>query len=136
MEKLGDFMNKDEIVKKIIEITGAKIIIADAKKHDLAVALISHMPLLISQALFKTAMNNQLALQLASSGFRDMTRLAMSNPIMANDMMHYNKENIENCLEMLRDSIDFLQNSKYIENITDIKNIRSSMYSSEGKNIF
>ena len=123
------------IAEKIIKQTGAEPIIADSKEHDLAVALISHMPMFISQAIFKTAMDNKLALKLAASGFRDMTRLAMGNTTMANDMLTFNKVNIEKCLEMLQNSILTLNDPKYPEIISDIKSIRSSMYSNEGKNV-
>lgn len=123
-------------IEEIIEYTGAVSIIADAKEHDIAVALISHMPMLIAQSLFMTAQENNLAMKLASSGFRDMTRLAMSNIEMANDMLNYNRYNIEESLRMLRNSTEFLKNSKYSEKCADIKNTRSNMYSKEGKNIF
>ncbi len=122
-------------VSDIINRTGADIVVTNAKEHDMAAALISHMPMLISQAIFETAQDNQLALLMASSGFRDMTRLAMSNIVMANDMMNFNKANIEKCLEILKNSVDLLKSSKYLEIITDIKNKRSNMYSDEGKNI-
>ena len=123
-------------VEKVIKATGAEVVIADAKEHDHAVALISHMPLLISQALFNAAKNNKLALKLASSGFRDMTRLATSNLEMAADMRKYNDDNIAEALDMLASSINELKNTKVPEIFADIKNMRSSMYSSEGKNIF
>lgn len=123
-------------VKEIIEQTGAQIIIADAKEHDEAVALISHMPMLVSQAVFETARRNPLALKLASSGFRDMTRLSMSNPEMARDMLNYNGFNIDKSVEMLNNSIQYLKDAKYFEKCADIKNIRSIMYSDEGKNLF
>lgn len=129
---LSEDINK---VKEIIKITGAKIIISGAKEHDEAVALISHMPMLVSQAIFKSAENNKLAMQLASSGFRDMTRLAMSNPEMASDMMKFNGYNINQSLELLSNSLKFLKNTKYLEECSDIKNTRSKMYSDEGKNI-
>ena len=94
------------------------------------------MPLLISQALFNSVKDNKLALKLASSGFRDMTRLATSNLEMAADMRKYNDENIAEALDMLASSINELKNTKVPEVFADIKNMRSSMYSSEGKNIF
>ena len=40
------------ILEKLIGNLGAKPIIADPYEHDKAVALISHLPLLLSQALF------------------------------------------------------------------------------------
>lgn len=125
-----------ETVKKIIETLGAKVIETDAKEHDRAVALISHMPLLVSQALFNAVKDNELALKLASSGFRDMTRLSLSNLEMASDMYEFNSGNIAEALERLVYSINLLKNTKDKKIFDDIKNIRSSMYSSEGKNIF
>ena len=129
---------KEEDIEKaenIIMQTGAQPVIADAKEHDFAVALISHMPMFISRAIFNTAKDNKLALKLASSGFRDMTRLCLSNIEMSNDMMIYNKENIDKSLDMLNNSIEFLKNPEFFKNISDIKNIREKMYSKEGKNI-
>lgn len=122
-------------VKEIIKLTGAQIIITTPKEHDMAVALISHMPMLIAQAIYKTASDNDLALKLASSGFRDMTRLAMSNPTMANDMLNYNSQNIDKAVDLLNLSIKNLKISKYFETCADIKQQREKMYSQEGKNI-
>ena len=119
----------------IITQTGANIVITTAKEHDDAVALISHMPLIVSQALFYSARNNTLALKLASSGFRDMTRLAISNLEMAQDMKLYNASNINNAIEKLISSINLLTKTKDIKILSDIRNIRTKMYSSEGKNI-
>ncbi len=124
-----------KLVQNIISETGADIIITSAKEHDEAVALISHMPLIVSQALFYSAKNNTLALKLASSGFRDMTRLAMSNLEMAQDMKLYNSSNINTAIEKLLSSINLLTKTKDFEILSDIKNTRSKMYSSEGKNI-
>ena len=128
-------LEKDiETTEEIIELTGAEVIIADAKEHDEAVAIISHMPLLLAQSLFDSAKDNKLALKLASSGFRDMTRLAMSNLEMAKDMREYNAENIDTALNKLYSSINFLKNTKDLKIYADIKSTRKSMYSDEGKN--
>lgn len=131
-------INNSEIkfVEDIITKTGANIIITTAKEHDEAVALISHMPLIVSQALFYSAKNNNLALKLASSGFRDMTRLSISNLEMAKDMKDFNSYNIDKAIEKLIDAINLIKNTKDINISSDIKNKRSKMYSSEGKNIF
>ncbi len=124
-----------EKVENIIKKTGAQSVITNAKDHDKAVALISHMPLLVAQALFKTAQNNPLALKLASSGFRDMTRLALSNLDMAKDMHDFNASNINEALILLQKEINFLKNTKVSKIFADIKNTRSIMYSKEGKNL-
>lgn len=124
-----------ETVKIIVGKTGAQPVITDAKAHDEAVALISHMPLLLAQALFKTASENPLAMKLASSGFRDMTRLAVSNLQMAQDMRNYNQKNIAKAVQSLQNLTSCLENTKDEKVFADIKSTRSNMYSEEGKNI-
>ncbi len=125
-----------ELVEKIIKKTGAQVIITTAKKHDEAAALISHMPLLISQAVFKSACENPLAMQLASSGFRDMTRLSMSNLQMAQDMREYNSDNIKKALDKFEFELKKLSVTKDSQIFSEIKSAREKMYSAEGKNIF
>lgn len=117
-----------EILKDIIVQLGAEIVITTPEKHDEAVALISHMPMLISQAIFKTAQNNDLALKIASSGFRDMTRLAMSNTEMANDMVCMNSDNIEESILKLYKSIGDLTSDNYLKQVNDIRQNRQSMF--------
>ena len=113
---------------EIIERLGAKPVITTPQKHDEAVALISHMPMVVAQAIFKTAKDNDLALEIAASGFRDMTRLAMSNTEMANDMVQMNSENIQMSLLKLYKSIGDLTNSDYLAQIEEIKSNRQSMF--------
>ncbi len=125
---LTPVFGKNEELVEIITQLGAKPVITTPEKHDEAVALISHMPMLISQALFKTAQENKLALEIASSGFRDMTRLAMSNPEMANDMINMNADNIQMSILKLYKSIGDLTNSDYLEQINEIKLNRQSMF--------
>lgn len=127
----------DEAIKKvtdIINVLGAIPVFSNPEEHDEAVALISHMPLLVSQALFKTAETNPLALKLASSGFRDMTRLALSSEELAVDMMSLNAENVQNSLLKLYSSIGELLAKDYPKQIEEIKKKRQNMYV-DGKNI-
>lgn len=123
-----------KILTDIIDALGAKTVFTTPEEHDEAVALISHMPMLVAQAIFKTAQKNELALKLASSGFRDMTRLAMSNEEMANDMITINSNNIQKALLELYSSIGELTNKDYYTQTRNIKKERQIMYSN-GKNI-
>lgn len=125
------------ILEKIISITKATTITMDAKEHDKAVALISHTPMLLSQALMKSAIGQNNMLKLAASGFRDTTRLALSNKIMANDMLTLNKENIKLALETITKEAQSLLNSDYFNsNIDNIIEQRKNLYDKNGKNIF
>lgn len=128
--------NEDDIKKvtDIIKALGSIPVFSNPADHDRAVALISHMPMVVSQALFKAAQNNPLALKLASSGFRDMTRLALSNEEMAVDMVNLNSENIQESVLSLYSSIGELMNQDYPKEIRKIKQQRQNMYV-DGKNI-
>lgn len=112
----------------IINYLGAKPVFTTAEKHDEAVAMISHMPMVIAQALMLAAKDNPLALEIASSGFRDMTRLALSNEEMACDMVSMNSQNIEQAILKLYKSIGELTNGDYPKTIAEVKNIRSKMF--------
>lgn len=121
-------------LENIIEQSGAKVVYADAREHDVAVAKISHMPMLLSQALYKMVEGDELALELAASGFRDMTRLAMSNIDMACDMVNMNTKNIETALEILSTTVLDLK-TDYRNKIEQIRSERAQMYDANGKNI-
>ena len=123
-------------IKEIICDLKAYPILADYISHDRACALISHTPALISQSLVCTLLNEndkeikELAKTLASSGFRDTTRLALSNKTMIRDMLDFNNQNIRNVLE------DFIKNAKkllndkefYEKTIEKIIELRENMY--------
>lgn len=121
-------------VMQIIETLGAEVVFATPEEHDKAVALISHMPMVVAQAIFKSAEDNSLAMKLASSGFRDSTRLALSSVEMAQDMVELNSENIQKALLKLYASIGELLSKDYLIQIKEIKKSRANMYI-QGKNI-
>ena len=119
---------KNDLLLEIIDFVDATPIFTTAEKHDEAVAMISHMPMVIAQGLMLAAKENPLALEIASSGFRDMTRLAMSNEEMANDMVTMNHKNIEQSILKLYKAIGELTNGDYPKTIAELKNIRSKMF--------
>lgn len=125
------------LLVKIIKTTGADVINMDANKHDEAVAFISHAPMLIAQALMNSVVDNKEALALAASGFRDMTRLSMSNKLMAKDMLSLNKNNVNFALgKIIEQSQKLLDNDFFEANIDAIVSARKGLYNSEGKNIY
>lgn len=124
----GEILDEQEILEKVIESMGAKIIITTPDEHDKAVALISHMPMVVAQALCENIKDNKLAQELASSGFRDTTRLALSNTQMAKDMVELNRENITKSLEDLKISLNSLLNDNYSEKAKSIKEFRKILY--------
>ena len=122
--------NESESIRliEIINYLGAKPVFTTAEKHDEAAAMISHMPMLIAQALMLAAKDNPLALEMASSGFRDMTRLALSNEEMACDMISMNHKNIEQSVLKLYKAVGDLTNGDYPKTIAEVKAIRSKMF--------
>ncbi len=123
-------------LEELIKSMGAVPVYTKPAEHDKAVAMISHMPMILAQALFEAASKNELAMKLAASGFRDMTRLASSNTEMAMDMVELNHKNIEQCLLKLYSKIGELLAGYNREKLQEIAEKRSKMYDKNGKNVF
>lgn len=119
---------ESETLINVIKQVGAIPVITTPQKHDEAAAMISHMPMVLAQALFLAASENPLALEIASSGFRDMTRLALSNEEMASDMVSMNSKNIENSILKLYKAVGELTGGNYTETISKIKSERAKMF--------
>lgn len=82
---------------------GSKIELMEANHHDQVLALVSHLPQLISYNIVATASDFEDVaeadvIKYSASGFRDFTRLAASDPTMWRDVCLHNKEAV---LEML-----------------------------------
>lgn len=82
---------------------GSKVITISPHEHDQIVALISHMPHVLSANLVDFIDDEQKKLKnlfkLCAGGFRDMTRIAASNPKMWVDITLENKEEIINVID-------------------------------------
>lgn len=124
----GKIIKEQEVLEKVIESMGAKVIITTPEEHDKAVALISHMPMVLAQALCANIKDNKLAQELASSGFRDTTRLALSNLQMANDMVSMNGENITQSISSLQDCLQAVLGNNYSQKAREIKEFRQNLY--------
>ena len=120
-----------EKLKSVIKDFGANTVMTTPQEHDKAVALISHAPMLVAQALCKNIESNELAQKLASSGFRDTTRLALSNTEMANDMILMNGENIKDVVTLLDKNIDAILESDYKKEAEHIKDFRQNLYATK-----
>jgi prephenate dehydrogenase len=82
----------------LVEAVGANPMLLDAQRHDHLLALVSHLPYLVSCALVATARKSALADPLvwatAASGFRDTSRLASSNVTMMTDILLTNRQDV------------------------------------------
>jgi prephenate dehydrogenase len=104
---------RDERVKtfsKLLETLGARPFVTDASTHDRAVAFLSHLPQLVSSGLAsmiaEQGAEDFLPLELAASGFRDVTRLAESPYAVWRDICLTNVENIQSALESLIEKLE------------------------------
>jgi prephenate dehydrogenase len=89
----------------LAQIAGAEPLFMDADEHDAYVAAVSHLPLTLAAALFSVTQGSaawpELA-ALASSGFRDTTRLASGSPEMAHDIMQTNREHVLHWIDRMQ----------------------------------
>jgi prephenate dehydrogenase len=88
----------------LARLVGATPVFLDAEEHDSYVAAISHLPLVVSTALFSLVRDSAAwpeISHLASSGFRDVTRLASGSPAMSEDICHTNADNIVHWLDRM-----------------------------------
>ncbi len=97
----------------LIEAFGARPFVTDAATHDRAVAVLSHLPQLVSSGLASMVQEQSaedfLPLDLAASGFRDVTRLAESPYGVWRDICLTNIENIQSALEALIEKLEAMK---------------------------
>lgn len=92
-------------VESLWRSLGMRLLRMTPEEHDDQVAVVSHMPHLASVMLMMVA-EKLGGLEVASSGFRDTTRLASSNPPMRADIMEANRASIRNALAAFRVACD------------------------------
>jgi prephenate dehydrogenase len=96
--------------RRLAEAIGARPIILDPAVHDRAVAGISHLPYAAAAALVScvAAADDPVAWSLASSGFRDTSRLASSDVEMMLDILLTNRDAVVDWLTRYAFQLDAL----------------------------
>lgn len=88
----------------LARLLGAEPMFVDPAEHDVYAAAVSHLPLMVAAALFNLVRTSpswpDMSL-MASSGFKDTTRLASGDPRMAHDIWVTNREAIIHWLERM-----------------------------------
>lgn len=96
LEYISDFT-------ELISSLGAIPMVLTAEEHDFITAGVSHLPHIIASALVnlvKTLDNDAEYMKtIAAGGFRDITRIASSSPVMWQQICMENHENISNVLD-------------------------------------
>ena len=92
-------------------------LVLDYRNHDYAVAAISHVPHVIAAALVNLVAKSDFAdgtmKRIAAGGFKDITRIASSSPVMWEQILFSNRENVISLLEDYKQSVeDMIQDLK------------------------
>lgn len=100
-------------------------LVLDYREHDYITAAISHLPHLIAAGLVNLVKHNDSEAEymktMAAGGFKDITRIASSSPVMWEQICMTNHENISRLLD------------KYIESMKEIK---ASLDNERGQDIY
>jgi prephenate dehydrogenase len=83
-----------DAVEAIVASLGARPTRMTAADHDAAVAAISHLPQLVASSLVGLAGDHPEAMNLAAGSFRDLTRVAGSDPALWLDVLAANREEV------------------------------------------
>tara|TARA_R110002126_G_scaffold88346_12_gene211750 strand:+ start:1359 stop:2303 length:945 start_codon:yes stop_codon:yes gene_type:complete len=93
---------------------GSKIDVMEHEHHDRVLAVVSHLPQIISYNIVGTAsdletVTDSEVIKYSASGFRDFTRLAASDPTMWRDICLHNQDAILEMLSRFSEDLSSLQ---------------------------
>ena len=128
-----------KVLKRLISSIGADVIVMDPREHDEAVAQISHMPLAVAaslvDSLMETGASQEDMVRLASSGFRDTTRIASGDPQLGADMFTTNPQAVIDSLARFKKALASIEkliragdHSHLTNKLKNIKDFRDSMF--------
>ncbi len=87
-----------ERLANLLACTRAKVVVMDPDEHDRVVGAVSHFPHILAAVLVNQVSHyneaNEWHHRLAAGGFRDITRIASSNPRMWRDILLNNREHL------------------------------------------
>lgn len=105
----------EEIVKmaqleSLLKFTHAKVVSVSASEHDHMTAVVSHFPHVIAASLVHQLGDEKneypMTHSLAAGGFRDVTRIASSNPILWRDITLQNRDELISQLDGWQTEMD------------------------------
>ncbi|TDL34739.1 prephenate dehydrogenase [Jeotgalibacillus sp. S-D1] len=95
--------DKIETLKGWLAGTKAKFLTVDPKEHDEITGMVSHFPHIVASSLVhqvkKVHSSQPLISRLAAGGFRDLSRIASSDPMMWRDITMHNVEILKQLLQ-------------------------------------
>ena len=127
--------------KEFVTSLKALPVILDYNEHDIITGTISHLPHIIASTLVNFVKTHdtkdEMMKNLAAGGFKDITRIASSSPVMWQNICLKNKDNIVKILDQYIDSLEDFKEAVEREDDLDLytrfessRNYRNSMPSS------
>jgi arogenate dehydrogenase (NADP+) len=119
-------------IEKVAELVGSLNCIlhyTTPTQHDLAVAWISHLPIMVSATLIDACLHESdpiildFAKKFASTGFRDTSRVGAGNPEMGMTIAAANQEALLRSLARYRDRLDVLINAIETKQWTQVQDL-------------
>jgi prephenate dehydrogenase len=108
------------IGRELIAACGGNILEISSSEHDRAVALVSHLPQIMSSVLAAQLEGAPAEwLDLAGSGLRDTTRIAASNPALWREIISANQSALEPLLDRVIEALQELRQSLADEGIVE-----------------
>lgn len=111
-------------VRDVVAQIGAVPVVMTAAEHDAAVAAISHLPQVLASVLIQIAARDPHALDLAAGSFRDLTRVALSEPAWWADLLVGNRGEVRQVLGFL---IEELQNWSQALEAGDVERLAADL---------
>lgn len=101
------------VATMIVDHCSNRLIVLDDATHDRCAALISHMPHVISTAMINELVanpNRNIAAALAAGSWRDMTRVALTDPNRTRAMVEEDAANVEALLRNMANRLTLMAN--------------------------
>lgn len=101
-------------LESLLTPTKGKLVKLAAEEHDQMTAVVSHFPHLIAASLVRQLKEKNevspMTKHLAAGGFRDITRIASSNPVMWRDITLQNREKLIGMLDDWQKEMEIVKN--------------------------
>ena len=107
----GSSVEATDRAVQVIETLGANPLFLSGSAHDDAVATISHLPQVLAAGLLASAAETPEALDLAAGSFRDLTRVAASQPIPWVEILKSNEAAVLSAIDELRRQLDKIESA-------------------------
>ena len=139
----GVAASKADDFRDFIASLGAIPLVLACDRHDHATAAISHLPHVVAAALVNLVRSaddsERIMKRIAAGGFRDITRIASSSPVMWQEICLENRDAILDMIRLFRGQLDHMEQSiaasdpdAIIDFFETAKDYRDSLNTSRG----